>query len=304
MFNTPIALFVFNRPEITKKNFDILRRLEPTDLFVIADGPRKDHPADIALCESVRNIFLEIPWNCNVTRFYSDTNLGCRNSIPNGLDKVFSLVGDCIILEDDCIPNLSFFKYCSDLLEFYRDNEKIMTIGGYRCDGPNEVNGNSYFFSKYPSTWGWATWKRTWKKFDLDVREWKKLRETNWLLEILKEKDHVNYWQHIFDKMNPDFDAWDYALTFCCWLHKGLSVRSKVNMISNIGFGPDATHTTSINEEISFRNSHGINFPLVHPGKIEVHKEDEDRIEWVLFSGMTKRMLNIARQRISEKRNG
>lgn len=303
MFNTPVALFVFNRPEITGKIFKIIAQVKPLQLFIIADGPRSSHPDDIHLCDAVRKIVTEIGWDCNVSRLYATENIGCRHSIPEGLNWVFSQVEECIILEDDCIPDPTFFNYCTALLEYYRDAEKIMTIGGYRCDGPNEFNTDSYFFSKYPSTWGWATWKRSWEKFDLDMKEWATLRNTDWLSDILSKNEYIHYWQRIFDKMCNNLDAWDYALAFACWLNGGLSIRSKINLISNIGFGPDATHTFYINDEISFRRSQPMPFPLVHPKEIIVYPLDEDRIEWVIYSGMTKRILTHGRERIVNRRN-
>lgn len=303
MFNTPIAYFIFNRPELTRRTFEVIRRLQPATLFIIADGPRVSKPEDVSLVTAARNAVDNIDWDCRVTRIYAEQNQGGRYSITKGLDTVFSQVDECIILEDDCLPDLTFFEYCRSLLAHYRQEENIMTIGGYRCDGPDEFSGNSYFFSKYPVTWGWATWKRVWDKFDPDMKAWDVLRNTTWLQEILPDKSHENYWRRIFDKMRNGLDAWDYALAFMCWLNKGLSIRSKVNLVKNIGFGPDATHTTEVNEQISFRESTAMQFPLQHPSGIAVDEKDEERIEWVMYSGMTKRMMDAGRRRIQELKN-
>ena len=302
MFKTPIVLFVFNRPECTQQVFSTISDLQPETLFIVADGPRENYITDEALCVETRNIFNQINWPCNVLKFYADKNIGCRNSIPNGLNLVFKHVDECIILEDDCLPQPTFFKFCEELLEKYRDEPQVMTIGGHRSDGPNEFNSESYFFSKYPSIWGWATWKNRWEKYDLNMAKWSDLRNKSWINKILTSNEEINYWQRMFDKMQNGLDTWDYALVFSCWLHESLSIRPKVNMISNIGFGNDATHTKTIQEAPPFAAPSNISFPLVHPQEIKVDKIAEKRIEWVSFSGMDKRILLEARSKILRRK--
>ncbi|MFM7023005.1 MAG: nucleotide-diphospho-sugar transferase [Flavobacteriales bacterium] len=301
MFHTPVALFIFNRPECTRQLFSVIAVLKPSRLFIIADGPRQNNPEDEQRCAETRAIFNEINWPCEVSRRYSELNMGCRNSIPSGLNWVFGQVEECIILEDDCVPDLSFFCYCSQLLDYYRSNEQIMTIGGHRSDGPNQTEGNSYFFSKYPNIWGWATWKRSWEKFDLSMTKWAELKSTSWLTEKLKEEKYVVYWTRIFDQMEK-MNTWDYAWVFSSWLNNGLSIRSSVNMISNIGFGADATHTTQDKNQYHSQKTSAISFPLKHPSAVVVDPEDEKRIEWVTFSGMHERLLENARLKIAELR--
>jgi glycosyltransferase involved in cell wall biosynthesis len=298
MFKTPVVLFIFNRPECTQLLFNAIAELQPERLFIVADGPRENNITDEALCAETRNIFNTINWPCNVFKFYADKNIGCRNSIPNGLNQVFENVEECIILEDDCLPQPTFFKFCEELLQRYRDDPRVMTIGGHRSDGPNEFNSESYFFSKYPTIWGWATWKNRWEKYDVNMAEWNTLRNSSWLNEILTTNDEINYWQRVFDKMQNGLDTWDYALVFSCWLNQCLSIRPKVNMISNIGFGNDATHTKSIQQTPPFTSSSNINFPLVHPQHIKVDEIAEKRIEWVSFSGMDKRILTEIQSKI------
>lgn len=300
-FNLPVALFLFNRPKELKAVFDAIAKIKPSTLFLIADGPREENIDDLRLCAEARSIVDKISWPCQVYRQYSETNQGCRNAIPNGLDWVFSHVEQCIILEDDCIPNDSFFYYCEELLNRYSNDPNIMTIGGHRYDGPDEFDRNSYFFSKYPSTWGWATWKRAWEHFDLELTQWPKLKNTDWLSKILGNKHHELYWSRIFDQMLEGMDAWDYALVFSSWVQNGISIRSKVNLIQNIGFGADATHTKDNHQLISQRQHKNPPFPLQHPEVIQTKSEDEDRIEWVSYSGTTDRVLKNARQKIRER---
>jgi len=301
MFNTPIAIFIFNRPQCTEQLVKALSLVKPTRLFVIADGPRNNF--EIELCEQTRAVIENIDWPCTIIKRYATSNIGCRESIPNGLKYVFDQVDTCIILEDDCIPQPSFFPYCEELLYRYKYDERVMTIGGHRSDGPNELDTESYYFSKYPSIWGWATWKEKWAKYDLNMSQWADLKDSNWLDDVLNTTKAVAYWSRMFDYMKNGLDTWDYALTYSCWLHKGVSIRSRVNMISNIGFGQNATHTHQTDMADIYANSIDIKFPLNHPISLSIDKDIDDRIEWVSFSGMDERMLEIARSRINKLRS-
>ena len=301
MLQTPVAIFIFNRPHCTEQLVHALAVVSPANLFVIADGPR--NASDIELCKQTRAIIDQIDWPCNILKLYATSNMGCRESIPNGLNWVFEHVDTCIILEDDCIPQPSFFPFCQELLSRYKHDERVMTIGGHRSDGPNELGTESYYFSKYPSIWGWATWKEKWAKYDLSMSQWPELKNSNWLNKILKAPKAVAYWSRMYDHMKNGLDTWDYALAYSCWLHKGLSIRSRVNMISNVGFGKDATHTQQTDIVDIYANPIDIEFPLKHPTAISINKEIDDRIEWVSFSGMDERRLQLVRESIYKSRS-
>jgi len=314
MIQTPVAIFIFNRPHCTEQLVYALAVVKPAHLFVIADGPR--NASDIELCEQTRAVIDTIDWPCTILKLYASSNMGCRESIPNGLNWVFEHVDTCIILEDDCIPQPSFFPYCEELLSLYKHDECVMTIGGHRSDGPNELGTESYYFSKYPSIWGWATWKEKWAKYDLSMSQWPELKNSNWLNKILKASNAVAYWSRVFDQMKNGLDTWDFALNYSCWLHKGLSIRSRVNMISNVGFGKDATHThhlityiqkdnayTGANMGEIYANPIDVKFPLTHPTSICLDEVADNRIEWVSFSGMDERMLQIVRDSIHKSRS-
>lgn len=300
MFQTPVAIFIFNRPHCTEQLIKALATVRPCKLFVVADGPR--NTSDTVSCEQTRDIIDQIDWPCTILKRYSKENIGCRESIPNGLNWVFDQVETCIILEDDCIPQPSFFPFCEELLSLYKNDERIMTIGGHRSDGPNECEKESYYFSKYPSVWGWATWKKKWAKFDLNMDQWNALKDSNWLSTILPNVKAIEYWKRIFDKMKNGMNTWDYALAYSCWLHHGLSIRSKVNMISNVGFGEDATHTRQPELKGVYANPIDIKFPLIHPNLIRIDEAADDRIEWINFSGMDDRMLELAKDKILKLR--
>lgn len=298
MFQTPVALFIFNRPDCTAQLVNALAAVKPVKLFVIADGPRT--AGENLLCEQTRDIINQINWPCTIYKRYSTLNIGCRESIPRGLNWVFDQVDTCIILEDDCIPKPSFFPFCEELLARYQDDERVMTIGGHRSDGPNEIEKESYYFSKYPSVWGWATWKQKWAKFDLNMSQWNELKHSNWLDGRLPSPKAVAYWTRMFNQMSKGLNAWDYALAYSCWLHQGLSIRSRVNMISNVGFGEGATHTHQPEMKGIYANPMDTKFPLIHPELIGIDEAADDRIEWVSFSGMDERMLEIAKHGIKK----
>jgi hypothetical protein len=301
MFQTPVAIFIFNRPQCTERLMEALAVVRPARLFVIADGPRNS--VEMELCGRTRAIIDRIDWPCTVAKRYATANTGCRESIPNGLNWVFDQVDRCIILEDDCIPKPSFFPFCEELLYRYEDDPRVMTISGHRSDGPNESNGDSYFFSRYPSVWGWATWKGRWARFDLDMSRWGELRDSNWLDAILPTPRATAYWSRMFDHMKNGMDTWDYALAYSCWLNKGLSIRPKVNMIENIGFGKDATHTRDADSAEIHAKPMDVEFPLVHPTSLCVDEKADARIEWVSFSGMDERILQTIRCRIDRSRS-
>ena len=300
MIQTPVAIFIFNRPHCTEQLVHALAVVRPANLFVIADGPR--NTSDIELCEQTRAIIDQIDWPCTIVKRYATSNIGCRESIPNGLNWVFEQVDACIILEDDCIPQPSFFPFCQELLSRYKHDERVMTVGGHRSDGPNELGTESYYFSKYPSVWGWATWKEKWAKYDLNMHQWAELKDSKWLDDVLQTSKAAAYWSRMFDQMKNGLDAWDYALAYSCWLHNGLSIRSRVNMISNVGFGNDATHTHQTEMADIYANPIDIEFPLKHPPAISIDKEIDNRIEWVSFSGVDERRLQIVRESIYKSR--
>lgn len=299
---TPVAVFLFNRPGCARQLLEAVSQQQPARLFIVADGPRDSHPDDASLCRASRAVFEHISWPCQVTRIYADKNMGCRNSIPHGLQQVFAAVEECIILEDDCIPQPSFFRFCTELLDTYRSSEQVMCISGHRVDGPNEPDGESYFFSKYPHIWGWATWRHQWAKFDLAMPEWKCLRETDWLRNILGSDAATTYWKRIFDQMNEGMDTWDYALAYAGWRHGMLSVRPKVSMITNIGLQEKSTHGLFHAGLDPFAPAREMDFPLIHPKTIAADKDTENRIEWVSYSGMDIRLLEQARQALQQKK--
>lgn len=282
-----LAIIVFNRPELTEKVMLEIKKAKPENFFIIADGPRSKNKKDEELCkETLKKVLKNINWACNVYKNVSEKNLGCKKRVVSGLNWVFSKVEDCVILEDDTIPSQSFFSYCSELLEKYRNNNSIGLISGDNFLFNKVKIKESYYFSKYCHIWGWATWKRVWSKYDADVTFWPSFKENNVLNQILDNNNEITKckknFQNVFDEK---IDTWDYQLTLMFWKEKLLSIMPNKNLVSNIGFGLDATHTKSINYMSNMKHF-DIEFPLTHPTNIDINIE-ADNFKSLLFNKQT-----------------
>lgn len=302
----PVALIIFNRPDVTSRVAEIVAKAGPSRVFVVADGPRPDRPGEAERCAATRAVIEHIDWPCEVVKKYSDVNLGCGRGPASGIDWVFEQTERAIILEDDCLPHPTFFRYCDDLLELYRDDDTIMQITGsnFQCD--HKHGTASYFFSRFKICWGWATWRRAWKHMDMGVKLWPELRDTSWLIDLVGNAQAAQHWAAKFEgawRAGGAIDYWDYQWLFATWAQNGLCVMPNVNLISNIGFGEDATHTTRKENQWANLPLAEMLFPLQHPPRILRDKQADDFFvkEVVLTDGPQTestwgRALNKARQ--------
>lgn len=267
--STPVAFIIFNRPASTRQVFNAIRAARPQQLFVIADAPRQDRPDDIANCTATRAIIDEVDWECEVFKNYAEQNLGCGLRPASGLDWVFQQVETAIVLEDDCLPDPSFFPYCTELLTRYRDEPRIVHISGNNFQFGRQRGEYSYFYSLHTHHWGWATWRRAWQQFDYELSAWAQLQHTEWLENLLDTPAAVKYWREMFDRVYREdkLHIWDYQWTFACWLAGGLSIVPQLDLVSNIGFDATGTHTLRRNQFASLPTS-AIEFPLKHPPTI------------------------------------
>ena len=264
---TPVAFIIFNRPDTTKEVFAEIANAKPPKLFVIADGPRGDHPDDLEKCTAARAIIEGVDWECEVLKNYSHVNLGCGNRVATGISWVFEHVDRAIILEDDCLPHSTFFRFCEELLEKYIDDERVMMIGGNNYLFSQKRMQYSYYFSRLVCLWGWGTWRRAWQHYDIEMKLWPELRDTPWLLDILFNDRQVEYWRSIFDGFYTgvsNVDTWDFQWGFACWSQNGLVILPAVNLVSNIGFGDDSTHTMVEDIRANVPTAKMV-FPLKHP---------------------------------------
>lgn len=286
---TPVVLLVFNRPETTARVFSALRQARPSHLLVVADAPRENRPAERVLCEQVRRIVEQVDWPCQVQRNYADLNLGCKLRVSSGLDWVFDQVEEAIILEDDCLPEDSFFRFCQEMLEKYRDDPRIASIGGNNFQFGAHHTPHSYYFSLYNHIWGWASWRRAWQGYDVQMVKWPELRETEWLAKIFPDRNAARYWKANFDKVHRGLlDTWDVQLTFKFWLDDRLSIIPAVNLVSNVGFGPQATHTKQAGSTLDSLPVSRMEFPLNHPPLVARDAQADARTQVSLFTFTTK----------------
>lgn len=282
----PVLFIIFNRPLLTQRVFDAIKKAKPAQLFISADGPRKGNEEDIKRCSEARKIIEQVDWNCKVFTKFSDTNIGCAKNVSSAIDWFFENAEEGIILEDDCVPNESFFRFCSELLDYYKENEKVMHISGNNFMFGKKVTTDSYFFSIYPHSWGWATWRRAWKHFDFNISNYPKFIEKN-ILDKLVLNDEKKYWISIFERTfkNPlHFNTWDYQWLFSVWNAGGVSILPNVNLVSNTGFGKNSTHNDYVSDnKLSDIPTREISFPLVHPTTISPNSA-ADRFMFLISS--------------------
>jgi hypothetical protein len=277
---TPVALLMFNRPACARRVFDAIAHARPKKLFIVADGPRPDRPDDVGKCAAARAAVEHVDWDCEVLTNFADANLGCNLRVATGLDWVFDRAERAIILEDDCLPDPSFFPFCEELLERYADDERVMMIGGTNFLGEWKSPRQSYYFSYFGGTWGWASWRRAWRLNDPEMELWPTVLETRALEYMFPNPRHEAYWKSIFQNLyeEPVRGTWDYQWLLACWMNSGYRLLPEVNLISNIGFSEDATHTFG---DSPFANMPvtPIEFPLKHPPMMIRSVEADDLIQ-------------------------
>ena len=262
---TPVAFIIYKRPETTARVLTEIAKAKPPKLLVIADGPRPDIPGEEEEIAATRAVIERVDWECEVLKNYADTNLGCGTRVSSGLSWVFNNVDEAIILEDDCLPHPTFFRFCEDLLEKYRNDQRIMAISGDNFQFGAKRGSYSYYFSYFPHVWGWASWKRAWQYYDFNIGLWPKIKEDKMLHNILSNSQMVNYWGYIFQSVfDKKIDTWDYQWLFALFVNNGLAIIPNENLISNIGFGPGATHT-KMGTAVGFFPTMPLTFPLSHP---------------------------------------
>lgn len=244
MFKTPILLIIFNRPKTTKIIFNEIRTQKPLHLFIAADGPRTFKDGEELLCKKAREVTENIDWKCKVHRLYRKNNLGCGKAVSGAINWFFDNVENGIVLEDDCLPNKTFYSFASKMLEKYKNEINIMHISGDNFLKEQDQDKDIHLSSNYPHVWGWATWKNRWKKYDYKIREWRKKSIFSKLGSINGDIWNKIYWTAKFDSVGYRItNTWDYQWVYCVMKNKGLAIVPGVNLVSNIGFGENSTHT-------------------------------------------------------------
>jgi hypothetical protein len=264
-FPVPVALMVFNRPVQTAIMFEAIRKLRPQTLMVIADGPRADHATDAERCAEVRRIVSAVDWPCEARINFADANMGLKERVVSGLNWVFDQTEQAIIVEDDCLPDPSFFAFCQELLARYADDQRVMSISGNNFQFGATQFPHSYYFSRHFHCWGWASWRRAWRLHDPAMPFWPELKQDGWLESFILDQGELRHWHNNLDNVyTGKVNTWDVQFNYSVLRHNGLNINPAVNLVSNIGFGADATHTihTSPFDNVP---STPMPFPLAHP---------------------------------------
>ena len=239
-FETPILIIAFNRPEKIRLIFNILKILKPKNLFISCDGPRANNYDDKKLCEQVRIITKNVNWKCKTLYKFSKNNKTCKINVIESIDWFFKHNKEGIILEDDCLPSLSFFYFCETLLKKYRNNKKIMQINGH-CMNQKSSDNTSYYFTKFNSTWGWASWGRSWKLFDKDMKGYNKMNKDK-IVNYFINKDISNWMMTYFEKSHKKIDnIWSVYWSFSILKNNGYCISPFKSLINNIGFDGSGT---------------------------------------------------------------
>lgn len=288
--NTAVIFLIFNRPAQTTQVFEQIRRARPPKLLVVADGPRHDRPDEAERCAAARRAAQQVDWPCELLTRFSETNLGCRKSVSSGLDWAFEQVDQAIILEDDCLPDATFFRFCEELLGRYREEPRVAQICGSNYQRGQRRTAFSYYFSRHAHIWGWATWRRSWTQRDLGMSAWPELRRRGWLRDYVGDGKAAFYWTKLFDdsysRSADSLNSWAIPWTFSCWQRRAVSIIPETNLVANIGYSEAGTHTAE--DGTANRSSVSpMEFPLRHPPELVVNAAADRFTEETFYYGET-----------------
>ena len=283
--DTPVLFLIFNRPEVTATTFESIKLQKPSKLYIAADGYRKEKDGEKEKCEITREkVLSSINWHCELKTLFRDENLGCGRAVSEAITWFFNQEEQGIILEDDCTPSTSFFNFCSTLLNKYADEKKIMMITGCSFQ-KNALDNYSYYYSNYMHVWGWATWRRAWEKYDYSIPDFNDTAANVILKKKFSLKRERKSWiSNIRHAANETINTWDYQWMYAIWKNDGLSVVPWKNMVTNVGYGEDATHTTGFNANTMALPSYELSH-INHPQKIEANKKADNYIRYKFIIG-------------------
>ena len=262
---TPVLLLIHRRPAPTEQVFDAIRKARPPALLVAADGPSDDPQ-----CQETRNlVLLHVDWPCAVETRLLKENEGCKRAVAGALDWAFSRHQHLIVIEDDCLPSASFFPFCEELLERYKDAPEVMQICGANLSDRAAEGGSDYYASRFATIWGWASWRRAWRHYDVAMRSWPEMRASPGWRKSCRFKGEARWRRRLYDEAHDgSVDTWDSAWMFALQMQGGLSLIPSRNLVSNLGWGRDATHTHNVKDPRAAMPAESLHFPLRHPGSL------------------------------------
>jgi len=294
--DTPVALFVFNRPDRTRQVMEEIAAVKPRTLLVVADGPREGHPDDETKCQDTRAVIDDnVSWNCTIRRNYADHNLGLFERFVTGLRWLFQDVSEAIILEDDCVPNRDFFRFCETMLEMYRDDERVMDISGSNLLGGWKADRQDYHFSYYGGIWGWATWRRAWELYDPEMSLWTEPEVRQRVRDVIADRRQYRSLEMLYKEAYQKQETWDYPWVFARQINSALSVVPAENLVTNIGFGEEATNTTNKDAKLAKIPQGSLEFPIERNQFVAVDREFDRRYHRMRPISHRNRLLRACR---------
>jgi hypothetical protein len=282
--NTPLLFIVFNRPDPTAKVFEVIRKIKPRRLYLASDGPRSDRHDEWEKVNAVREIISKIDWECEVKHLFNTSNVGCKKAVYTAISWMFEHEEEGIILEDDCLPHADFFTFCEEMLFRYRSDDRVWAITGDNFQNGQARGEFPYYFSKYIHVWGWATWRRCWNHYDPNLRQWPSWSKSADFRKKLPDSTERNFWGRTFDRSyRGEIDTWDFQWVATLMLAGGLTATPQMNLVTNIGFGADATHTIRENPSMTLP-SNAMPIMTTHPAEIQSDIEaDKYVFEYIFY---------------------
>ena len=277
---SPVLFLVFNRPNVTKRVFEAIRHARPPRLYVAADGARKGRGDEGRLVEETRRVATSVDWDCEVKTLFREENLGCGKAVSEAITWFFNQEEMGIILEDDCLPGATWFRFADEMLKKYEDDQRIMSVTALNLFPEKFRVKSDYFFSRYSHCWGWACWRRAWVHYDYDISSWPIMKLCDWLDAVGSGSVLFNkLWSRKFNLIHDhSLDTWDYQWFYSCWIQSGLTVTPKSNLIQNLGFNENGVHTTV--KPKFFRNEiNDIHFPMIKNGHVFVNYRYDRAVE-------------------------
>ncbi|MGB7345245.1 MAG: glycosyltransferase family 2 protein [Pirellulaceae bacterium] len=274
----------------------MIRAAQPKQLFLVSDAARDERGGESELVAQTRaETESQIDWDCQVQKIYADRNMGCGPRISSAITQAFQSVAQLIVLEDDCVADPTFFDFCGQTLERFENDNRIMSISGDNFQNGISRTDDSYYFSKYTHCWGWATWKRAWQHFSLDMPSWPEFRDSGGLHAYCDNTHEIEYWTRIFNDCHTgNVSSWAYPWQLSCWMNHGLTVLPDVNLVTNIGFGDDATHTKQQTQN-SHLASHSID-QIRHPQRVFRNHAADLYTDRVLYSQQVSTFKRLRRK--------
>lgn len=302
MYSKPILLIAFNRLDTTRQVLESIRQVKPRQLFFAVDAPRLDRD-EVQQCQQVRDLINEVDWDCEIKTFFPEHNLGARVGVSSAITWFFEQIEEGIILEHDCLPDLSFFSFCEEMLDRYRDDERVMHVSGNFFQ-PKVVGDSSYYFSKFPHIWGWATWRRAWKLYDLEMKGYGEFIRSGALQKIFANKFDQVEWKYLLDEVYYQrSNTWDFQWAYAVLKNNGFCINPNVNLVTNIGFGAGALHCKDENDKFANLSVKAMDLPINYNNVLEY---DQEADSWTArnnynFSGFKYGLARLGLLRLATK---